>query len=51
MNRYEPYMIVNGIEHVDSNIMDLHLAYDEAKRFHDEYHPEEVGVRVFTPDI
>ena len=51
MNNYHAYMIVNGEEHVDHNPLDLRLAYDEAKRFKEEYNASEAGVRVFTPDI
>jgi len=51
MNNYHPYMILNGIEHMDHNPLDLRLAYDEAKRFKEEYNPSEAGVKVFTPDV
>ena len=51
MNNYHPYMIVNGIEHIDHIPTDLGSAYNEAKRFAEEYNPEEAGVKVFTPDL
>ena len=51
MNNYHSYMIVNGLEHINHIPMDLDAAYNEAKRFAEEYNPDEAGVKVFTPDL
>lgn len=45
-----PYMILNGIEYLGEPMAMVNADY-EARRFKEEYHPEEAGVKCFEQDI